>query len=577
MTAGGTIDDPDSSIDLVGWHTFTVDETESIGTERQYSGWITGRRLRRGPYKDGLGRIVEFDIIDLNEAWHLEVFRAASAHRPAETDIERMEWCLASAPMTGTPVADNGRFNHTDGPTAFGEADYVKQYPVEVGRSVAGTSGKNGYSYWDHTNAEISIHYDLLANAPACDMRISNDMADTDADTLYPFRDAVLSTDPQRINTGILFGYRGGYAYDRRQATIDALSPTEFSPDEFRRDFVYDSDRVGLAATAEALIDAMLETMAVEEDKITVSVRVAAADVGRIEAGMAIDVKFTHLGPDYVDFVSVPIIRHNKVPTPGRTDMWDIHLELSPALLSARGPGGGSGGDFPHQPPAEHWWAFSGNDEGDGGETEGSPDCPQVFVPGTYNYYVHVKNNLTYAAHWEIKNNAGTQTWLESTNSTGSNVGEFTWTGTFTIPVSGDPVSTTGPVTATGNGHDFSVAAGGFTEIMTFWMACAASGHVAGRFADFDGYFDLVTSGDDAPPGPDAGEMVGPEVPSPTPDGDTLVFTTAYPYADLSLRVFVDNLNQTAAVTESDPETGEFTLAFAPRADETLLVWYQRR
>jgi hypothetical protein len=58
-------------------------------------------------------------------------------------------------------------------------------------------------------------------------------------------------------------------------------------------------------------------------------------------------------------------------------------------------------------------------------------------------------------------------------------------------------------------------------------------------------------------------------------DGETTVRTTFVPYAVGSLRVFVDNTDQTAAVTESDPTTGEWTLAFALEPDESYVVYYQ--
>jgi hypothetical protein len=58
-------------------------------------------------------------------------------------------------------------------------------------------------------------------------------------------------------------------------------------------------------------------------------------------------------------------------------------------------------------------------------------------------------------------------------------------------------------------------------------------------------------------------------------DGSTTVRTTFVPYSVGSLRVFVDNTDQTAAVTESDPLTGEWTLAFALEPDEDFMLYYQ--
>jgi hypothetical protein len=73
--------------------------------------------------------------------------------------------------------------------------------------------------------------------------------------------------------------------------------------------------------------------------------------------------------------------------------------------------------------------------------------------------------------------------------------------------------------------------------------------------------------------GPVSGQLVTNETPSPAPDGSTTTFTTATPFAPGSLRVLVDNTDQTAAITSQDPTTGSFTLAFAPKgADATHSV-----
>jgi hypothetical protein len=349
-SAGVRIDDPLGELDLRGWHTFTHDETSCTGNERTFSGWIIGRTVDRGSLPPvEASRVWDCTIVDLNAAFGFEVFRASSAKRPEETDIERVAWAQASAPMAGTPLNDNGRFNTTDNPVNFGPADYVTQYPLNLFESVAGTSGKNFYAYFDQTAEEPSMHYDLVTANPLSTLRISNDMADKDSVTFYPFKDGQLSRDPTMQVTGILFGYLGGnYVYGRNAALIAALSPTEFSPVNFLRDAVYTTDRVGKESTANSLLAAQLAARAVEIDKITCAIRVPAAQVNLLMAGDAVDVKFSHL-PGYEDFVSVPVIRRNVVPSPGRRDMYDIHLELSNEI-QAVGPGGGDPGESPYEP-----------------------------------------------------------------------------------------------------------------------------------------------------------------------------------------------------------------------------------
>jgi hypothetical protein len=351
--AGVRIDDPLGELDLRGWHTFTHDETSCTGNERTFSGWIVGKTIDRGPlpFRYGAARVWECEVHDLNTAFSLEVFRASSAKRPEETDIERVAWAQASAPMAGTPLNDNGRFNTTDNPVGFGPSDYITQFPQGLFESVAGTSGKNFYAYFDQTASEPSLHYDLVGVGPTSTLSISNVESDASSTCFYPFIDAQLSRSAADQVTGLLFGFLGGqYVYGRNAALIDALSPTEFSPVNFLRDAVYTTDRVGKVATANALLQNQLAARAVEVDTITCSIRVPAAQVNLLMAGDLVDVKFIHL-PAYEDFVTVPVIRRNVIPTDGRRDMYDLHLTLSNEV-QAVGPGGGDPGGSPYEPPS---------------------------------------------------------------------------------------------------------------------------------------------------------------------------------------------------------------------------------
>lgn len=350
LTGGIQVDDPDGSIELEGLHVLTVDETACTGAERIWTGWISGRRVSRGPlpYKSGASRVWDVDIIEANWAFALMVFRASSAKRPAETDLVRAQFIIESAPMAFTPVVDNGRANFTDNPVNFDDSDLVTKYPIEGFNEFVGISGKNFYAYWDHDEAELSFHYDLMGVGPTSTLAISNDIADTDSTTFYPFIDAQLNMTGAWTVTGMLLGYRGAYAYGIRQATIDALSPTVLSPVEFQRDEVYRTDRIGRAETANATIVSMLDQRAEDQTTITVSIRVPAAQVNLIEQGMLVSFKATHL-PGYETPVSIPVIRRTVVPTAGRTDMYDLHLELSGSPGTA-GPGGGDPGPFPSQP-----------------------------------------------------------------------------------------------------------------------------------------------------------------------------------------------------------------------------------
>jgi hypothetical protein len=84
-----------------------------------------------------------------------------------------------------------------------------------------------------------------------------------------------------------------------------------------------------------------------------------------------------------------------------------------------------------------------------------------------------------------------------------------------------------------------------------------------------------AAAGTSEPPLP--AQWVYNQTPTPAPGGGRTMFYTLHPYADHSLRVYVDQMDQTSALTESNAEIGEFDLAFDPRSDEAITVYYQGR
>jgi len=78
---------------------------------------------------------------------------------------------------------------------------------------------------------------------------------------------------------------------------------------------------------------------------------------------------------------------------------------------------------------------------------------------------------------------------------------------------------------------------------------------------------------------PLSGQQFGPVLPVETPNGVTTTFTlpAGYEFADGSLRVYVDRLDQTAAVLSYDGAARTFTLGFAPKTGELVEVYAQGR
>jgi len=564
--AGVRIDDPLGELDLRGWHTFTHDETSCTGNERTFSGWIIGKTIDRGPFRYGAARVWECEVHDLNTAFSLEVFRASSAKRPEEPDIERVAWAQASAPMAGTPLADNGRFNTTDNPVGFGPSDYVTQFPQGLFESVAGTSGKNFYAYFDQTASEPSLHYDLVGVGPTSTLAISNVESDADSTTFYPFIDASLSRSAADQVTGVLFGYLGGnYVYARNAALIAELSPTEFSPVNFLRDAVYTTDRVGKLATANALVQAQLAARAVEVDTITCSIRVPASQVNLLMAGDLVDVKFSHL-PGYEDFVTVPVTRRNVIPSDGRRDMYDLHLTLSNEI-QAVGPGGGDPGESPYNGECTDLYIIPG------GTYESIAGAGEMMA-GTVTVPADMVGNVAFRflgpdQHgfdgWPAGGTGGThlilvdyvidQVGLLFTFQSGTDPNSFDEY--FVMPMDTSADMKGQPLT-------FSYQNGDNRES---WHMELEYGVMFGETDPAYPETEPCTPGEN-PPG--ALQIVRGEV--ITMVGDT--GTTRFPFAPGSLEIFVDNTDQTAAIIAQDPDAGTFQLGFDPTPTELVVANY---
>ncbi len=568
------IDDPGGDYTLAGWHTFTVDDTDSVGTERQWSGWLIGRRVTRGPYKDGPARVWEVDILEINALFGLQVFRANSAQRPAETDVERMQFLIASAPMATTPVHDDGRLN-TAGPASLAAAEFVRSFPVDMADNAAGQSGKNVYAYWSHDDDEIGFHYDLVGAGPDCTLRISNVIADTDSTTFYPFLDAELDGDAYGVYTGVLLDYVGGSVYGENDTLISELSPTEFSPSEFKRDQMIRSDRIGKLTTANAFLATYLAAAAVEKESITVGITVPASQVGLIQAGMNVDVKLTHI-PSLEDFTSLPIIRMSKAPTPERTDTWDVRLELSENVKTTLAVGGDPG-DLPTDPEdTGHWWEGFGDVENDIG-AQNVPGASPPWAEGTYNW------SYTMAESPKPDETYASSGWVAATSGASKPFG--IWKGPGTTSPGGDTTTYTGTIVVasdgsyTGDGH--FVGAGDFILGNSYYFNGQTAGphspkpHKTTAFSFFWDFIDPSSDTDPIPPG--AGTWIVNETPSPAADAVTVTFSTRWPFVDSSLQVWVDNTEQTRAVVSTDGLAGTFTLAFAPTTSEHLKVRYQSR
>lgn len=579
-TASITVDDPTGTLNLAPMHAWIVEES-TCSVPRIWTGTVlTATVSRPEGAKVSAARVWHLDLIGINAGAMLRLMSARDdPKRPAETDIERIDWLVNTPTVTGGSVLFDDAYVDTSGPQDADEADFTGQTPADVMNSILGLFVvKNWWIAFNPTTLRPSLFFGANdAGVSTSTLSVSNIPGAADGVTVFaPYQDGQLTRNGEDLTSAVVVRYRGGAMLVQNTTTATTFI------DRYK---LLESDRIGLTATATAWATAYLNDHDTWKEQLEWTMDLPASKVNLLREGMVCTVRFSHL-PGYTTNTNV-VIRRRTVQQRSRdestyTVTFMASNDAPEGAVGGGGTGGGGTGGLPLPPAADHWWQGSGTAEGDAGFNDLSPTSP-LFVPGVYNYYLHVKNNYTYAARFRIMNAAHTQGWMLSGGSTGiSNQGEFIWSGSFEIPDDGDPVddhppSGTGPYggfQASSSGHDF-LTAGGFVSGYYMQGGAAASGHVAGRIADFDFWIDLEGTTTENPP--TTGQRVDNEIPSTTPDGTTTVFTTRWPYADGSLKVYVDNLDQTGAVTESDPATGEFTLAFAPRSDEVVRVWYLGR
>jgi hypothetical protein len=99
--------DPDATMTLTKWHAFRgfrFEETDCANLV-VFQGNMTNRTLRRGSSeRTEDARVWDIQVADFNFQMKRRVIRNSDGNRPAETDIARLEWLLASDYTTNTEV-----------------------------------------------------------------------------------------------------------------------------------------------------------------------------------------------------------------------------------------------------------------------------------------------------------------------------------------------------------------------------------------------------------------------------------------------------------------------------------------
>jgi hypothetical protein len=562
-------DDPDHSLTLSGFDFVTVDETDCTTAPRLFTGYLADRTTSRGKYPTDGGRQIDATINDPNTllTWLLI---GADGKRPPETRTARIAWLMGSD-WWPPNVFDVGWI--VPGSHDFDEADYRRQYASDVLSDILETY-QTFFVKYDQSSARLGLFYGAAnSTLVTSSLSISNDMDDVDFSTVFPpLIDASSVQDPSSLYSLVDLQYTGGDIRTEDTGTTAAYFST-IGP----RGVAIDESRIGKATTATNFVNSYLAQDADEDETVTCSLILPSDKVGLIDAGDRINAKFVHLdGYEAGKYTRVKTKTLRTVE--GRRDLYLLTIELNDRGPFGKGGGGsGGGGGTSNPPPVVFPPGSSGvlyddcivNARGAGTGTISSGEAP----PSGNGIRVQFYNGDQFSCAYTVTQatdgggNNIASSWQEYL--AGHHFGDHSW---------GRPVGTEGPVTET-------------------WTVAGLASPAGGTF-DFQGYIDtdvfksaldfrwcavltLLVAGPDRPAG-----GVGPEQP-PSP-GQTnnrpelatmsgVNGTTRWPFADGTLRVIYDTIDQTPAIVSYDGAAGTFVMPSAPPLGTQVFVEYLGR
>ena len=298
VRVNGISSDTVLSVDANPGHSASGQTATATAQQRLYSSFLGTRDVARGQgdsLRTGVARRWTVEVIDFNCFLGFHVFTESDANRPAETDIERVQWLLTSSFIAGELI-DTG-YVQTGTGVDMDAADYRLQRPVDLLNDCAQVSGRNFYSYFDDGQRVHALWYlnwtDLVRISP---VQFSNDLTKVDSNettvgatmVFAPEMDATLHMGPSRVASGVAVPYGTGsaFAYDTNAGTAAAFGHLEA---------VAPNSHVTTSGKALALADRYLDENNSEDFTITFSAKVNEAVVTLIHSGDIVNCHFTHL------------------------------------------------------------------------------------------------------------------------------------------------------------------------------------------------------------------------------------------------------------------------------------------
>jgi hypothetical protein len=297
------IQDPDADLYVGGHRPIYFMETEVPDSDQRVIGYcFTGaRRVRRtggdaASFRTQASRVWNTEVSDLNALIHRRIQVGADAKRPAETDIERLQWLLdttEAANFTNTTLFD------TSDPVDMDENDYTGQRNYDVIGDCSQASGKNYYAKRFNDGTFGIVYQFAESDYDESEIKLTNDWDDVLEDEygntfIVEYEPNELNRDPERVYSGVGMAYDGGFQYRRRGQTAFDFA---------ERDTTMPSPNVKTTAQARARILRYLSEIRREEDVITYSFLVPNARVNDLREGQRVQVRSTFMpgyeGPEF--------------------------------------------------------------------------------------------------------------------------------------------------------------------------------------------------------------------------------------------------------------------------------------